>query len=111
MLNNDVYIDKMFRCEKSRLKNLNQEIYKRFIKPFYIPLLALISCFLLTFSKVQNNFTLKSTKVFLYVFLALVISETLMRYAEETKIEFIIIMFVPILFFFLIYNFLMIRVR
>ena len=111
LLNNNIYIDEMFRCEKSRLKNLNQEIYKRFIKPFYIPLLALISCFLLTFSKVQNNFTLKSTKVFLYVFLALVISETLMRYAEESKIEFIIIMFVPILFFFLIYNFLMIRVR
>ena len=111
LLNNKIYNDNMFRCEKDRLKNLNQELYKRFIKPFYIPLLALISCFLLTFSKVENNFTYRSIKVFLYVFLALVISETLMRYAEDTKIQFIFIMFVPILFYFLIYNYLMSRVR
>ena len=111
LLNNNIYIDDMFRCEKSRLKNLNQEIYKRFIKPFYIPLIALLSCFLLTFSKVQNNFTLKSTKVFLYVFLVLIISETLMRYAEESKIQFISIMTVPFFLFILIYNFLMIKVK
>ena len=53
----------------------------------------------------------KSTKVFLYVFFALIISETFMRYAEESKIQFLIIMFMPILFFFLIYNILMKRVR
>ena len=111
LLSEKTYIDKMFRCEKGMLKNMNQELYKRFIKPFYIPLLALISCFLLTFSKVENNFTLRSIKVFLYVFLALIISETLMRYAEDSKIQFIIIMFVPILFYFLIYNYLMAKVK
>ena len=105
------YREKMFLCDPGSLKNINQEIYKRFIKPFYIPLIALLSCFLLTFSKVQNNFTLKSTKVFLYVFLALIISETLMRYAEESKIQFISIMTVPIFLFILIYNFLMIKVK
>ena len=101
----------MFRCERDRLKNLNQEIYKRFIKPFYIPLLALLSCLLLTFSKVQNNFTLKSVKVFLYVFFAIVISETFMRYAEESKVQFIFIMLVPFIFYFLIYNFLIIKIK
>ena len=40
-------------------KNINQEIYKRFIKPMYFPLLTLVCCFLLTFSKIENNFTLK----------------------------------------------------
>ena len=69
LLNNEIYLDEMFRCEKSRLKNLIQEIYKRFIKPFYIPLLALLSCFLLTFSKVQNNFTLNQLKFFYMYFL------------------------------------------
>ena len=39
-MKNKPYIEKMFICEKSRLKNLNQEIYKRFIKPIYIPLLT-----------------------------------------------------------------------
>ena len=111
LFNDKIYLDDMFRCEKSRLKNLNQEIYKRFIKPFYIPLLALICCFLLTFSKVQNNFTLNTIKVFLYVFLALVLSETFMRYAEESKSQFIFMMFVPIIFYFLIYNFLIKKVE
>tara|TARA_B100000900_G_scaffold341260_1_gene304263 strand:+ start:276 stop:1397 length:1122 start_codon:yes stop_codon:yes gene_type:complete len=111
LLSNKTYLDDMFRCERDRLKNLNQEIYKRFIKPFYIPLLALICCFLLTFSKVQNNFTLNTIKVFLYVFLALVISETFMRYAEDSKSQFIFMMSVPIIFYFLIFNFLIKKVK
>ena len=111
LLYEKIYIDEMFRCDKKRLKNLNQELYKRFIKPFYIPLLALISCFLLTFSKVQNNFTIKSIKVFLYVFLILIISEAFMRYADESKLQLISIMLLPIIIYFFIYNFLISRVR
>ena len=111
LLSEKTYIDELFRCEKDRLKNLNQEIYKRFVKPFYIPLLALMSCFLLTFSKVQNNFTIKSIKVFLYVFLILVMSEAFMRYADESKLQFITILFLPIIIYFFIYNFLINKVR
>ena len=111
LLYEKIYIDEMFRCDKKRLKNLNQELYKRFIKPFYIPLLALISCFLLTFSRVQNNFTIKSIKVFLYVFLILIISEAFMRYADESKLQLISIMLLPIIIYFFIYNFLISRVR
>ena len=111
LLYEKIYIDEMFRCDKERLKNLNQELYKRFIKPFYIPLLALISCFLLTFSKVQNNFTIKSIKVFLYVFLILIISETFMRYADESKLQLISIMLLPIMIYFFIYKFLISKVR
>tara|TARA_B100000989_G_scaffold75202_1_gene53192 strand:- start:1857 stop:2774 length:918 start_codon:yes stop_codon:yes gene_type:complete len=111
LLSEKTYIDEMFRCEKDRLKNMNQELYKRFIKPFYIPLLALISCFLLTFSKVQNNFTLKTVKIFLYVFLILVISEAFMRYADDSKLQFISIMFLPIIIYFFIYNFLINKVN
>ena len=91
-MKNRPYIEKMFICEKSRLKNLNQEIYKRFIKPIYIPVLTLVCCFLLTFSKVQNNFTIKTIKVFTYLLAFLILSETLMRYVNETKIFLIIFM-------------------
>ncbi len=111
LISEKTYIDDMFRCEKDRLKNMNQELYKRFIKPFYIPLLALMSCFLLTFSKVQNNFTIQTIKVFLYVFLILVISEALMRYADESNLRFISIMFLPIIIYFFIYKFLINKVQ
>ena len=106
LMKNKPYIEKMFICEKSRLKNLNQEIYKRFIKPIYIPLLTIVCCFLLTFSKVQNNFTIKTIKVFLYLLIVIILSETLMRYVGETKTFLIIFMSLPILLFFTIFNFL-----
>jgi lipopolysaccharide export system permease protein len=106
LMNDKTYIDKMFNCEKSRLKNLNQEIYKRFIKPIYIPLLTLVCCFLITFSKVQNNFTIKTIKIFLYLLIVIILSETLMRYVGETRIFLIILISLPILLFFTIFNFL-----
>ena len=111
LMKNRTYIEKMFICEKSRLKNLNQEIYKRFIKPIYIPVLTLVCCFLLTFSKVQNNFTIKTIKVFIYLLAFLILSETLMRYVNETKIFLIIFMSLPILIFFTIFNFLQSRIK
>ena len=80
----------MFNVILKSLKNINQEIYKRFIKPIYFPLLTLVCCFLLTFSK-ENNFTIKTIKVFLYIFLILVLSEILMRYIESSKLLFILL--------------------
>ena len=39
------YIDDLFSCEMNKFKNFNQELYKRFIKPFYLPILTLVCCF------------------------------------------------------------------
>ena len=51
LMTNNSYQDKMFDCNIKKLKNLNNELYKRFIKPIYIPLLTLICCFLIIFLK------------------------------------------------------------
>ena len=101
----------MFLCDFQSLKNINQEIYKRFIKPIYFPILTLICCFLLTFSKVENNFSIKTIKVFLYMFLILVLSEISMRYLESSKLLFILVMLLPVITYFLVYNFLIAKVR
>ncbi len=111
LMTNQIYKDDMFRCELNRLKNLNQELYKRFIKPVYIPILTLVSCFLLTFSKVQSNFSLKTIKVFLYIFAILVISETLMRYVDDSKWYLVLFFSLPIFIYFFIYNFLILRLK
>ena len=94
-----------------KFKNFNQEIYKRFIKPFYLPILTLVCCFLLTFSKEQNNYTLRTVKIFVNVFLVLVMSEIFMRYIQGSFIYLILFFFVPLLFFLLIYVFLIKRVN
>ena len=104
------YREKMFLCDFESLKNINQEIYKRFIKPMFFPLLTLVCCFLLTFSKIENNFSFKTIKVFLYTFLILVLSEILMRYIESSQLLFILVIILPIIIYFLIYFFLISKV-
>ena len=111
LMKNISYKDELFFCDINKLKNINQEIYKRFVKPAYFPLLTLVCCFLLTFSKIENNFSLKTIKVFLYVFLTLVFSEILMRYIDVSKLLLILVMILPILIYFLIYNILISKVR
>ena len=105
------YIDDLFNCQIEKFKNFNQEIYKRFIKPFYLPILTLVCCFLLTFSKEQNNYTLRTVKIFVNVFLVLVMSEIFMRYIQGSFIYLILFFFLPLLFFLLIYVFLIKRVN
>tara|TARA_Y100000816_G_scaffold259010_1_gene214288 strand:+ start:1537 stop:2661 length:1125 start_codon:yes stop_codon:yes gene_type:complete len=105
------YIDDLFSCEMNKFKNFNQELYKRFIKPFYLPILTLVCCFLLTFSKEQHNYILKTIKIFIYVFLILVVSEIFMRYIQGSLIYLILFLGIPILFFLLLYNFLIKKVN
>ena len=111
LMTNSSYQDKMFDCNIKKLKNLNNELYKRFIKPIYIPVLTLICCFLIIFSKEQNNYTLKTIKVFLSVFLVLVISETLLRYVGDSFIYLFFLTSMPIIFYIVGYTFLIKKVR
>jgi lipopolysaccharide export system permease protein len=111
LITNGNYIDDSFRCEIEKLKNINQELYKRFIKPMFFPLLTIICCFLLTTSKEQNNYTFKIIKIFFFIFLILVMSEVLMRYIENSTVYLILFMLVPFLFFSFIYSFLIYKVK
>jgi lipopolysaccharide export system permease protein len=111
LMTNNYYQDKMFDCNIEKLKNLNNELYKRFIKPVYIPVLTLICCFLIIFSKEQNNYTLKTIKVFLSVFLILVISETLMRYVGDSIFYLLFLTSIPIILYIIGFIFLTNRVR
>ena len=104
------YREKMFLCDFNSSRNINQEIYKRFVKPIYFPVLTLMCCFLLTFSKIENNFSFKTIKVFLYLFLILVLSEVLMRYIYSSQLLFFLVIILPIVIYFLIYNFLITKV-
>ncbi len=105
------YVDDLFNCEINKLKNFNQELYKRFIKPFYLPILTLVCCFLLTFSKENHNYTLRTIKIFIYVFLILVVSEIFMRYIQSSSIYLLLFLIIPLLFFSMIFIFLLSRVN
>ena len=110
LMSGQTYKDDLFSCEIDKLKNFNQELYKRFIKPIYLPILTLMCCFLLTFSKENHNYALRTIKVFIYVFLILVVSEILMRYIQESLIYLILFLGLPFIFFSMIYVFLIKKV-
>ena len=48
--------NKNINCEKNIYNEIRQELFKRFYKPLYIPLIALASCYLLLTSKMKFSY-------------------------------------------------------
>ena len=97
------------RCNDQSIKNIRQEFLKRFYKPFYLPLLALISCLLMLKSKESINYD--SFKVFLFslIFFIIVISEISLRYVATSFSGLIFFILFPFSLFISIYIFLRIK--
>lgn len=92
-------------CINERVPDIKQEINKRFFKPLYIPLLALMSCFIIILSKENIKYNRYKFIIFISCFLLIILSEISLRYTlidNGTKI-FVII---PLIFFLLSYVYL-----
>ena len=70
-------------CNISLIHDINQEIFKRFYKPIYIPILAIICSFLIILPKNSNKYSSQSKLTFLFGFGILIFSETTLRYSSE----------------------------
>ena len=86
-------------CEKGFLKNIKQELLKRVYLPFYLPLLALIACFLILKSKDNHEYTNFKFKLFLIGIAFLIISEVSIRYAGSDNKFSLIFILAPIILF------------
>ena len=62
-------------CNNAFYKNLIQELYKRTILPFYIPLLFIIATFLILKSKNNLNYKFFKIKIFLLGILIVIFSQ------------------------------------
>jgi len=99
-------------CNRSE-KNINDtkiELNKRFGMPLFIPLIALICCFLLASRKEKKIHIYKKYIYFIFGFLILVSSEITVRYSGNSLNHTIIYYFLPIslpplIYFFLIKTF------
>ena len=83
-------------CDKSNLKNLTQELYKRVILPFYVPLIAIIATFICI--KSNNNFAYKRYKIqtFLVGVLFVIISQLSINLFNLITLDGLIIAFLPL---------------
>ncbi len=86
-------------CQKPYLKNIKQELLKRIYLPLYLPLFALVACFLILKSKDNSEYTNFKFKLFLTGIVFLIISEVSLRYAGLNNKYNLIFILTPIILF------------
>ena len=104
-------VSRLLNCDNASIKNVQQEIFKRFYKPIYFPLLALISCLLIFKSKESVKYNYYRIYLFLTIFSVLVVSEISLRYAAYNALGMYFFILFPIFIFFTIYISLILKLK
>ena len=99
---------KLVNCDRGqdKPKEVKIEINKRLALPIFIPLISLISCFLLSSKKEKVNFYFHKYIYFIIGFLVLVTSEITVRYSGTSLNHTLVYFLTPLLLLPLIYLFL-----
>ena len=100
-----------FKCEESLVKETKQEIFKRFYKPLYIPIIGILCCFLIIVSRNHLKYEKRKKIIFLFTFFILILSETTLRYSASSNLFSLIYLIFPWILFSIIYLFFYLRVR
>ena len=98
-------------CKWDNFGRINQELIKRFILPFYLPILSLIACLLITKSKDEFKFNKFSYLLFLLGVMIIIISELSIRYASENYLSNFFLITLPVLMFLVIYSYFIFKTR
>jgi len=107
LLNNKKNIvgDKIENCSNENQKNIYKELYKRFLIPFYIPLLVLIPFLLILSSKESSNYSKLKIVTFLIGLFFIIFSETTIKIISATYFENLVISLIPFLLLIFLYLF------
>ena len=112
ILNKNIVLeDRSLTCKPNIFNEIKQELFKRFYKPLYIPLIALLCCFLTVVSKNNANYKRNKRIVFLITFFILVISEGSLRYSTISNSATTLYLAIPWLSFILIYIYFYLRIK
>ena len=85
-----------FSCDNfSNHKEIKQELLKRLYKPIYIPIIGMLSCFLIVTSRFKKNYEKIKNIIFIITFIVLVISEASLRYSVSSEFSFYIYLALP----------------
>ncbi len=111
-LNSDQLLKKSINnCKLDNVENILKEFYKRFIVPLYIPILCLVSLLLITLSKENINYTKLRVTTFSLGVLIIIFSETTIRLISKMLTNNIIILLLPMLIFFILYCYFLIKFK
>ena len=106
-INKTYYInpDELRKCDKDIKKEIVQEMFKRFYQPFFIPVLCLIACIQIINNKFNNYYVFNKIIIFISGFVALFVSEILIKYTGNNFTQDIIVLIFPIIVFLFFYFF------
>ena len=93
----------IINCIKENLDNIYKELYKRFIIPFYIPLLVLVPLLLTISSKENRDYSRLKVITFLLGLFFIIFSETTIKIISDTVLKNYVISFLPFLFILIFY--------
>ena len=99
----------ILNCMESAEKEIKTILNRRFVLPFYIPIISLICSFLIIRSEKKRNFFLNKYTIFILSFLILLYAELIVRYtglSELINILFFIspLILIPTIYVLLIYK-------
>ena len=103
-MNKKTLIDKL-NCEKSFIKNLTQEIYKRTVLPLYVPILCIIASLVVLKSSNNDRFKNFKLKIFLSGIIIIIFSQISINTVSINIPTAIITLCVPFILLFISYLF------
>ena len=98
-------------CAERNIKNIFKEAYKRFAVPLYIPVLSLVSLFLIILSKENLNYSKLRNFSFSLGFFIIIFSETTIRFISNNTFQNLSIFIMPLIFLFILTFFLLFKFK
>ena len=84
-------------CNENFVKEINQELFDRLIKPLYLFLIAVIACFLLTRYKETHKYKFHKIYIFGMGIVTIIFSEMSVNYAGKSLNNTIVFYILPLL--------------
>ena len=100
---NDSINKNSINCKENTKREITTVLNRRIVLPLYIPIIALLSSFLLIKNQTRRNFFLNKYSIFVLSFLVLLYAELIIRYTGISKIISILFTVSPIVLIPIIY--------
>ena len=101
---------KLFCTEKS-IKNISEELLKRFYLPLYLPLISLIGCFMILKTKEEKSFGSYKILIFIFGFVVIFLSEASIKYVGIDIVKNLFFFLIPFILYCITYLFLIKKIE
>ncbi len=98
-------------CSYKNISNIFKEIYKRFVIPFYVPLLTLVPFLIIIISKESTKYHKLRFVTFLIGLFVIIFSETTIRFITDKTIANISLLVAPIILLSIVYLYFLFKFR